>query len=240
MSATISSSVTDTVVYNLLNTGIRHYPFPHFFVEDFFPSSFYKAIIDNLPEPEDFLPIEDTGRVAGYKKTDRYVIPLDSGNSKKIPSKIRTFWTGLTDILQDPRFCQTLLSKFEPYLKQRFGVNLEDIRFYSDILLIKDRSNYSLSPHTDTKKRVLILIIYLPESDELQDLGTSIYIPKDPKFECPGGPHHDPKAFNRVYTAPYKPNGALCFLKTANSFHGVEPNPYPGSERNLIHFFLAH
>ncbi|MBM08835.1 MAG: hypothetical protein CMF69_04555 [Magnetovibrio sp.] len=240
MSATISSSVRDTAIYNLLNTGIKHYPFPHFFIEDFFPSSFYQSVIDNLPENRDFLPIEDTGRVKGYKKTDRYVIPLDNKDPQKIPSRVRSFWTSVTDVLQDPRFCQALLSKFEPYLKKRFGVNLEKMGFYPDILLIRDKSKYSLWPHTDTQKRVLVLIIYLPKSDKFLDLGTSIYVPKDPEFKCPGGPHHDPKAFSRVYTAPYKPNSALCFLKTANSFHGVEPNPYPGTERNLIHFFLAH
>ena len=49
-----------------------------------------------------------------------------------------------------------------------------------------------------------------------------IYMPIDFKFTCSGGPHYKKENFNLVYTAPFKDNSAFGFVKTNNSFHGVE------------------
>ena len=35
--------------------------------------------------------------------------------------------------------------------------------------------------------------------------------------------HHRPEFFDRLMAMPYKPNSLFAFLKTPNSFHGVEP-----------------
>jgi len=102
-------------------------------------------------------------------------------------------------------------------LLKKFG--LTDEGFTDEFLLIKDSPPYSIGPHTDSPARVLSLIAYIGEGQD----GTSLYKPKDPKFKCEGGPHHDRKKFKKVKTIPYHKNTALVFLKTDHSFHGVEP-----------------
>lgn len=59
-------------------------------------------------------------------------------------------------------------------------------------------------------------------------------ITKDPNFTCPGGPHHPFECFLRVATMPYLPNTLFAFLKTHNSFHGVEPIKEAGIRRDLL------
>lgn len=240
MSETTSSSVTDHLVYSFLNAPIRPYPFPHFHVENVFPADFYQEILSQTPEREDFRPIEETGHYVGDGgKTDRYIIPL-RGKVDKVPEPQRDFWQSLTDVLQGQRFGEALLTKFHPFLTERFGPNLGEKMFGTDIMLIRDFADYNLDPHTDAPLRVIVIIFYLPETADHPELGTSIYVPKNPAMQCEGGPHYVLEDFNRVFTAPYVPNSALCFFKTTNSFHGVEPLPDPSLSRRLIHFFIRH
>ena len=77
-------------------------------------------------------------------------------------------------------------------------------------------------------------LIFLPENDENAHLGTSIYSPKDPKFECRGGPHYRHQDFYKVTTMPMKKNSVFIFFKSSNSFHGVEPLNKTNISRNLL------
>ena len=90
-----------------------------------------------------------------------------------------------------------------------------------------------------TKVRSLLIevnqnLFYLPRDESQSHLGTSIYVPEDAGFACPGGPHHPFELFRRVYTMPYVPNTLFAFLKTQNSFHGVEPLTGAAVRRDLL------
>lgn len=241
MSETIFSSAANAVFYKLLNADIRSYPFPHFFIEGLFPEDAYGEILANLPSDADFTAIEDTSRVIRNdgKKSDRYVIPLREDSMQKFPAHSRDFWREFTGFINGQDFARVLMAKYTPYLNQRFGAALGQTDFHPDALLIRDKSDYLLGPHTDTPRRVIVFLLYLPQTAEHEDLGTSIYVPKDPNFTCEGGPHHHFSQFNKVFTAPYRPNSCLCFFKTINSFHGVDPIPYDDATRNLVHYFIA-
>ena len=101
-----------------------------------------------------------------------------------------------------------------------------------------DRTRYSLGPHTDSPTKVVSLLFYLPADERLAQHGTSIYVPKDPAFTCPGGPHHPFGGFDRIATMPFLPNSLFGFVKTDNSFHGVEPFLEPGAGRWLLLYDL--
>jgi hypothetical protein len=81
---------------------------------------------------------------------------------------------------------------------------------------------------------VISLLFYLPEDDTRPHLGTSVYIPKDGQFRCPGGPHHSFDGFERVYAMPYVPNTLFAFPKNDHCFHAVEPIVEPGVRRDLL------
>jgi hypothetical protein len=65
-------------------------------------------------------------------------------------------------------------------------------------------------------------------------LGTSLYVPKDPQFTCPGGPHHEFDRFRRMLTMDYLPNTLFAFMKTPRAFHGVEPITQTDVQRDLL------
>ena len=81
-------------------------------------------------------------------------------------------------------------------------------------------------------------IFYLPENNECEHLGTSLYIPKERQMRCAGGPHYKREGFDELGAVPFKKNSAICFLKTENSFHGVEKLEKSGDARTLLLYYL--
>jgi hypothetical protein len=63
-------------------------------------------------------------------------------------------------------------------------------------------------------------------------------VAKDPAFRCEGGPHYAYDKFDRMLTMPYVPNALFAFMKTPNSFHGVEPIGEPDVRRDLLLYDL--
>ena len=169
--------------------------------------------------PENFLQtLKELKRVGASYPDTRTVLSLKS-KMDFLPDNVRGFWEEAAAWLLGP-FEAMVLEKFKPYTIGRFGLLPE---MHAEALYTYDRTTYSLGPHTDSVKKVLTLLIYLPNDDSMSNLGTSIYVPKDPTFVCAGGPHHDFDKFMLAKTAPFKPNTLFGFFKTNNSFHGVEP-----------------
>lgn len=82
--------------------------------------------------------------------------------------------------------------------------------------------------------KLVSLLFYLPRDTTLQHLGTSVYLPLDPAMRCEGTARHRFDRFRRIATMPFVPNALLGFLKTDQSFHGVEAIEDQEIERNLL------
>lgn len=149
-----------------------------------------------------------------YIKTAKYTEIEKSRGTKGYPLRYTA---------EAPDFIKAffLNGRFKANLLKEFGIKDED--FVEDILLVRDLPGYQIPPHTDSLKKVITVLIYLPEDDSFQGEGTSIYEPKEKGFTCKTGRHYDFKDFNKVKTMPFKPNSAFIFARTDNSFHGVEP-----------------
>lgn len=188
--------VLNHLCYRIRNAAIRQWPFPHFYIEEIWPERFYKELLASLPAAEGY----HSGS-ANYNGRKFAEIELEG--------------------LKSDDFLRANVCAFEPWFRKRFpeGKFTPD----QDLRLVLDSQNYSIGPHTDAPWKILSLLFYLPEDYALERLGTSIYLPKDRDFRCPGGPHHKFDLFERVYTAPFRPNSLFGFFKTDFSFHGVEP-----------------
>lgn len=191
------------LAYRICNAEKRYFPFPHIYVENVFPWPFYDELLANLPPEGDYS--QGSANYNGRKFAD--------------PSKIDVF-----NLLNDPIFFQVACFPFRADIARRFPNGLNPRR---DLRLVRDRQNYAIGPHTDAPWKVLSYLFYLPPDESLIEHGTSIYIPRDPTFRCPGGPHHKFEPFQRLFTAPFKPNSLLAFFKSDHSFHGVEPITIP-------------
>ena len=194
-----SDAVLGHIAYRLLNAPVLPYPFPHVYVENVFPADFYAHLLTNLPPAGDY-----SESTAGYH-----------GRQFAEPSNADVF-----DRFNTKEWLKIATGPFRHDIQARFQSS-PPIR--TDLRLIRDCENYSIGPHTDAPWKILSYLFYLPSDESLIQHGTSIYLPKEPSFRCVGGPHHKFSAFNRIFTAPFKPNSLLAFFKTDYSFHGVEP-----------------
>ena len=67
---------------------------------------------------------------------------------------------------------RSLLTLYSKFLQKRFGESLKDMLFYPDIMLLHDKANYSLGPHTDISKKVIAILIYLSSDNEKNNRDT--------------------------------------------------------------------
>jgi hypothetical protein len=214
------SDAEKQLAYKVGNVPFNLFPYPHFYIRDVFPADFYRQIQQNLPDPEAMIPIEKARAVRGYK--ERFVLGLEDVHLATLPAGKRAFWEDLRGWLVGAKFRALVMSKFKSLIDQRFA-GATGVQFYDEGLLVQDITNYNLGPHTDAPRKVVTILFYLPPDESQLHLGTSIYLPVDPDFRCPGGPHHKRDQFERLHTNPFAPNSLFAFFKTDNSFHGVEP-----------------
>lgn len=187
------------IVKKINDTQLRKIPFNFLYAENIFPEAVYKSILANM-ETVEYEEIEKTRGLKGYPK--RFTAtPKDK------------FWLDLHEQLLSGDMKQAILNKF----------GIVDNNFKEDILLIRDMPGYSIPPHTDSIEKIISVLFYLPYDNSISNEGTSIFIPKDLDFTCRTGKHYNFDGFNKVWTAPFKPNSVLMFARTDNSFHGVEP-----------------
>ena len=199
-----SNEVLASVRYKIANSEVQKWPFSHFHAFDIFPDDFYTQLQQHLPSESEY-------KSGQSNYNGRKFAP---GNAP-----------GELNFLLSEEFLNSVIFAFLPDFKRRYPN--DGFIPKMDLRLILDGENYSIGPHTDAKWKVVSLLFYLPDSYSLKDLGTSLYIPKDRSFRCPGGPHHKFEAFTKVHTAPFYPNSCFGFFKTDYSFHGVEPITIP-------------
>lgn len=228
------SPVEAHVVYKVANAPMRNYPYPHIYVENVFPCDFYAQLRAHWPDSTALTSLADTGRVSKGAYRERFVLPFTPADIGRLPENRRAFWSEFGSWFMADRFRTTMIEKFESCVRQRFGDDRRYCRFESDSLVVRDKTNFSIGPHSDAPHRLLSMLFYCPDDDSMSHLGTSVYVPLDPDFRCKGGPHYPHKKFHKVITMEYKPNTLFAFFKTDSSFHGVEPIKDEHVQRDIL------
>lgn len=212
-------------------------PFPYFIIDEFFPKAYYKQILQMFPGEKNLVPLGETGRVTANSYMERRVMPLKTDSISALPAIQREFWNCLVTSLYEDRVLRSFIKKFLPWCGDRL-TRAFDARGSVDVnvdgLVVSDRTNYAIGPHTDSSARLLSLLFYMPSDDSYADLGTKIYRPRDPGFSCSGGPHYGFEAFEEVKQVKFLPNRVFGFLRSARSFHGVEKISLEGVDRRLL------
>ena len=94
-------------------TPIKTHPFPHVFVRNLFPTTFYKALIRGLPPVELF---EDQP-----VNHQQLVVPLAMG-----PSYSRRIWRHLTKVVVQEVMMPAMVDKFRAPLEEWISIQLAD------------------------------------------------------------------------------------------------------------------
>ena len=226
----MSFDVEQHVRYRIANASVNPYPFAHFYVENVFPPEFYARLLDELPDTGGYAPINETGTVSGGAYDERYVCDLEKLAADHPQSPV---WPSIASWMMRPAFSEFIVRKFQGAIAERFGKG-HKLVLSTECRLVRDFTNYAIAPHTDSGRKLVSLLFYLPPDASTRHLGTSIYLPKDPGFVSDGSEHLRPDAFLHVARMDYVPNALFAFVRTDFSFHGVEPIADRAVERDLM------
>ena len=235
----------------VLGAALRDEPSPHVYVENVFSAAAYAAMCRMWPLDSPALrrwdnPGDPAVRFGNYGRRQEIIIPFEA---ERLPPEQRAFWLGVGSVLNGQDFARTLIERFEPYARERFGDRIDDPAFVRDalrgsLLINQHDADYYLGPHTDRNEKVFTCLFYFPEHDGLDHLGTTLYRPLEAGFSCSGFAHHDPARFERGETMPYRANSAFMFARTDVMFHGVHAltaEQLGGSRRRSIQMqFWVH
>lgn len=235
------SDVKLHLIYNIANTQIRTYPFPHIYVREVFPEGFFEELRQNLPDNDGYTVLQDSGRVGkGYSRARLSLFPTDLDKANLRPAQ-RDFWRRVFETLGDGEFAACVFDRFRAQIERRFTASdgtRRGIKVWHETFLMRDLDTYSLGPHTDNAAKLVSMLFYMPKDDSAAELGTALYIPKQRGFTHEGGPHLEFDDFDHVYTAPYARNVVTAFPKTEACFHGVEPVKGANKQRDILFFDL--
>ena len=238
------------ILDKITKTEIEKNPFEHKFIDNVFPDEYFEELIKNLPNKNDYTPINKTGSVKSNYSAERYIFNLNYESIDKLENTKKTTLNELLTVFTSPIFfnevCKgfqkTLLnriSNFSDYEKKTFGH--KNFEFSIRSSLVKDLQKYKLGVHTDTAHKFSTFLFYIPKDNNYSNLGTTLYKPKHDVNINIGekGNYHaslteTKNNFDVVRTLPFKPNSLLLFPRTNQSFHGVEEINSEGIERNLI------
>jgi len=198
-------------------------PYPHFYLENVFPEAYYRSLLEHLPDQgsyQNLFEITDL-KLDHFRHRDQR--DLNDGWINGLSVELQTFWSNFNEWFLGREMAEAVLDSFSSSLYLRFGPRDFWPEVSVESQLIRHRPGYFLGPHSDLYTKLVVLLIYLPLDDRAAHLGTSLYRPKDPTFTCDNSTHYPFEDFIKVKTVPYKPNSMLAFLRTGNSFHGVEP-----------------
>lgn len=209
-------------------TPLIEEPFPHVFIEGCFPTALYEELRAHLPDDDFYEPLIHKDSVREDGSSPRIQAPLSEERLPLLPEgRARDLWTAATRATQDPSVKLALLRKLEPGIRERYKEPLEEIEAYSRPALNRDVSGYKILPHPDTKAKVMSGLIYFPNDESQEGLGTSLYVRR---MKIPG---LKPR-FDNVATVPFAGNHGLVFAVTKRSFHGREPLPENSGIRNYL------
>lgn len=234
----MSNSVEDHVLARIDAAPIRRLPSPHFYLEGVFPDDYYRDLRAMLPDDDSYTCLGDTGRVPKGSYRERFVFVPDAKSIDKLPSDQRAFWSEFAAWFTGKRFLQAMVGKYPNAVNTRFADETRDIKLFPESILVRDRSGYSIGPHTDAPHRFVTMLFYCPPDADREHLGTSIFVPKERGFTSEGGPHYDFDKFVNVETMRYRPNSLFCFLNTNACFHGVESIVDQDVARDIILYLV--
>jgi len=238
-------NLLDQLINSFVDSKNIDDPFPHKFIENIFPSSFYNDLLNNIPDTGLYTPIKDTGSVTTDYSDERFIFNFtDKNDSNKLSNSQQLFFNNLTKVLFSKEIFQAVTSSFKETLQFRINTFSDDekrlfdfpnLKFSYRAALIKDFTKYSLGAHTDNNTKFITFLFYIPSTDKLKANGTSLY---KPITNVKGSKHftleQTQQNFKKIKTCPFIPNSVLLFPRTSNSFHGVEEVNIDMKERNLL------
>lgn len=240
----------DYIIKTINETVITTEPFDHKFIKNIFPNEYYKKLINNLPKKDEYVPINKSGTVNKNYAAERYMFDLNFDNIKKLNKSQQEIFKKLINVFTSVDFFNAVSNNFKEVIQKRISkftdfekklIGEDKFEFSIQAMLVKDLQKYKLGAHTDTTKKFLTFLFYIPQDLSQVELGTALYKPKNGVEIQMGekGNYHATVEMTKDYfdvigKVPFSPNSLLLFPRTNDTFHGVEIINEESTERDLI------
>ena len=219
----LSAEVTAHAIRRAEDAAFSDDPFPHFTVFGLFPDDFYRELVATMPPNDDCLPIGAKTSANGDSSC-RLRFGLHEESLTLLPEAARPLWRAARATLQDEGFRATVYRKLASGLALRFGCRPEDVveKAPGHALpeLYRETKGYRITPHPDTRKKVVTMQVSLAVDDSQEHLGTEFYR----RSLSPSSWKSEPRGFETVKTVPFLPNAASAFVvlntMRLKSWHG--------------------
>ncbi len=176
-------------------------PYPHMAFDHFWPEDFYAELLAKRPEPASYVQLNGANTRRQFTLFDG---SCDAGDDER-----RALWKLVSDVLQAPEIEAALRVRLDEGFRLREKGSHEGwpVKMYPRPVAYLDFDGYAIKPHPDTRRKVLTMLIYMPEDDSQRDLGTTLY-----KISPMGVFHWKSYGLVEDKTMPFLPNSGLAFV----------------------------
>mmetsp|Transcript_50916 Transcript_50916/g.94877 ORF Transcript_50916/g.94877 Transcript_50916/m.94877 type:complete len:431 (+) Transcript_50916:325-1617(+) len=258
-SVQIAPHVVTYTLERIRNATVHGVPYEHMYIHRIFEPDFYACIIAHLPPGTNNsgmtkLKSGNSNRHTVQLKRQDLVGPTTESSDKA--GIDRRFWTAFATAFGAHEMSTAFLQKFERTIVRRlkavklppgWGSNFENKTvdgvppsqsFTFEMDISRDVFGYNIKPHTDTVKKWVTVLWYLPTSSELASSGTLIVRSKSNQTAKSSGGKKWSDDFEVFKTAEYVPNSVVAFAPCYSSWHAVRATVVPNMARDTIQSFV--
>lgn len=158
---------------------LQTWPFDHVYLEDFFPPTRYRQLLDALPETSRYREFRHRDAMQPDGTSARRKFYLYPEHLVFLPAASRAVWREVARALRSPALQTAFKRKFQGALERRFGRSIDRLSFYPLLILLRDRPGYRIGVHGDSLSKAITVQLYLPADDAQAHLGTILHEMRD-------------------------------------------------------------
>lgn len=224
----ITQYVLSHMIQRLNATEPFEDPFPYIAVTNIFPEDIYAEIIENLPSQPNYTTMGER-HIMENGESNRFEFELaEEKINQSFKEQQQELWIGVRNALASPELKQAVFNALSSGIAYRFGVDrteVNQVEAFPRLSLMREKPGYFISPHPDTRKKIVTFQIALPRDRSQLELGTALYRRNlVPQFVL--GKPKGFRGFEKIKQNPFEPNSAFAFsvINTLRkkSWHGRE------------------
>ena len=239
----LTARILDHMIAAVETAPYSSEPFPHFHTRGFVPDDVYAQLLELLPADDAYQPFGyDRHQTDG--KTNRKRFCLTTKYLDRVSPGQRTFWDSLRRAFGSAALKDTVYTKLAPGLAIRSGLPVGrtgELPGFACPELFRETDGYCITPHPDTRKKVVTMQFALAHDDAQAPLGTEFYS----RSLNPMAWLREPRGFDTVKRMPFVSNAVYAFVVlntiTLKSWHGRTTIPGSHGTRNsLLNIWYDH
>jgi hypothetical protein len=156
-------------VKSIMDADVFSKPYPHLVFRNFWPEDFYRELLTKRPDYDNYFQLNGANTRRQFTLFDN---SCDAGDDER-----RALWKVVSDVCSSQELEAAMRKQLDEGLRIRAKASKEGwpVPMYPRPVLYADYDGYMIKPHPDTRRKVLTMMIYLPEDDSQRALGTTLY-----------------------------------------------------------------